>query len=411
MGKRRQGARPAPQLQNNGCDLPRYMMRQRLLIKMGCTALMLLVGLGIILAGFHQIGLINAWQLPLKPIGVFLGGGGLACLIAAWISRKRRKQWILITVLIAVMGINVLAYLGAYTATHVKAPGQFGLGLPRPNNPRRPSDIGLNYVTQRLAINQAGWLESWFIPVQDSSPQGTVLLFPGNGGSKGKQLLAPAQVFHDLGYDTLLVDFQGMGGSSGNTRTIGAQEAKEVALAMRDAQLKQQHPIVLYGVSMGTAAILRAIAQDNIKPDAIILELPFARLLDAVKSRLRVFKIPTFPTAELLVFWGSVQHGFNGFAHNPVTDASQVRCPTLIFHGQQDQWTTMTEINELYRNLRSPKQLVIFPNARHHLLVTVDRERWSRSVEQFLVSSFQKHVSRQDYGLASHNSQPNSVAT
>ncbi|MDM9385184.1 alpha/beta hydrolase [Chlorogloeopsis sp. ULAP01] len=298
--------------------------------------------------------------------------------------RILQKQRIAQAVLVAVVVINAIACIGAYTLTHFSSPGEFSLGIPRPENFTIPTDIGLKYVKQRISINQTEWLETWFVPAKQSSPNGTILLFPGNGSSKGKQLLAPTKVFHALNYDSLLVDFRGVGGSSGNTTTLGIREAKDVALVVNYAErLNLKHPIVLYGVSMGSAAILKALAQEKIEPDAIILELPFARLLNAVKSRLRAVNIPSFLTAELLVFWGSIQQGFNGFAHNPVTYANQVKCPTLVFQGKQDQWTNMTEINELFQNLRATKQLVIFPNAKHQLLVTVNKEYWQQSVEKF----------------------------
>lgn len=296
-------------------------------------------------------------------------------------GRKRLYQFLLVSFLV----LNLLSYIGVYVLTHFSSPGHFSLGLPRPTSSKLPTDIGLEYTTQRIPMNQTEWLETWFIPVQRSQSRGTVLLFPGNAGSKAKQLLAPAQVFHALGYDALLVDFRGVGGSSGDTTTLGAREAEDVALAMRYAQrLSLKRPIVLYGVSMGTAAILKAVAQEKVKPDTIILELPFTRLLDAVRSRVKAIRMPTFPLAELLVFWGSMQHRFNGFTHNPVTYASQVRCPTLLMQGRRDRWTTVAEINQIFQNLHGSKKLIIFPTAGHDLLVTVDRNLWKQSVDQFL---------------------------
>lgn len=284
-----------------------------------------------------------------------------------------------------VLILNLLAYGGAYTLTHFNTPGHWGLGLPRPTNSKLPTDIGLEAVTQRIPVQSTEWLEAWFIPAQQSKSLGTVLLFPGNAGSKSKQLLAPAQVFHQLGYDTLLLDFRGVGGSSGNNNTLGAREAQDVALAIEHAQRSQfKAPYILYGVSMGSAAILRAIAHQQVSPDAVILELPFARLLDSVRSRLRAIHVPTWPMAELLVFWGSIQHRFNGFTHNPVTYANQVNCPTLILHGKLDQWTTEAEIGQIYHNLNGLKQMVIFPNTGHTLLVTTDKAYWQQSVEKFL---------------------------
>ncbi|MEM7725034.1 MAG: alpha/beta hydrolase [Cyanobacteria bacterium P01_A01_bin.45] len=296
-------------------------------------------------------------------------------------SRKRIFQLLLVVFFV----LNILSYVGAYSLTHFSTPNNWVLGLPRPNSSKLPTDIGLRYVTQRIPISPNEWLETWLIPAENSVSNGTVLLFPGNGGSKAKQLLAPTQVFHNLGYDALLVDFRGVGGSSGNTTTLGVREAKDVTLAMKYAQSSNfKHPFVLYGVSMGSVAILKAVAHQKVNPDAVILEAPFARLVNAVKSRIRAVKFPTFPLTELMVFWGGVQHGFNGFAHNPVTYASSVKCPALILHGKLDKWTTVAEIDEIFKNLQDFKKLVIFPDVGHNLLVTVDKKRWKKSVEKFL---------------------------
>ncbi|MEO1373741.1 MAG: alpha/beta fold hydrolase [Cyanobacteria bacterium J06635_10] len=290
--------------------------------------------------------------------------------------KKRVYQFIIIAFII----INLLSYAGAYYLTNFNSSNRQVIS-------KKPSDIGLKYQRKRISINQNEWLDTWFIPSENKS-NGTVLLFPGNNGSKAKQLLAPTKVFHNLGYDTLLVDFRGLGSSSGNSTTIGFRESEDVALTINYAeQSNLKRPYILYGVSMGSAAILKAIAHKQVNPDAVILEAPFARLLNAVKSRVRVTGFPTFPTTELIVFWGSIQHGFNGFAHNPVTYANSVKCPTLLLQGKFDKWTTLTEIDQIFQNLKVSKQLVIFPNAEHNLLVTVDKQLWKQSVEKF----FQKN--------------------
>ena len=288
-------------------------------------------------------------------------------------------------VLIVFCAVNLLGYIGAYYLTHFKTPGQIGWGLSKPISSKLPTDLGLRYQTKRIPIDRSEWLETWSIPAALAPSKGTIVLFHGDKSTKAKQLLPPARVFHDLGYDTVLVDFRGVGGSSGNTTTIGMREARDVAQIASYAQSSQlQRPLVLYGVSMGATAILKAIAQENVNPDAIVLELPFARLLDAVRSRIRATHVPTFPLAEATVFWGGVQHGFNGFAHNPVDFAHQVKCPTLLLHGRLDKWTTVAEIDRIYQNLPGMKQLSIFPNAGHNSLVKSDRNRWKQDMETFL---------------------------
>ena len=295
---------------------------------------------------------------------------------------RKRIYWI---VTIGFLSLNALAYTFAYALTHFRSPEEFRLGLSRPISTRTPIDLGLEYTTQRIPINQTEWLETWFIPVKDAASKGTIILFPGSSGSKARQLLAPAKVFHELGYDTLLVDFRGVGGSSGNTNTIGIREAQDVALSMNYAQKSNlKHPSILYGISMGSAAILKAVADKKVNPDAVILEEPFAKLVNAVGSRVSINHLPPFPLAELIVFWGGIQHGFNGFDHNPVDYASQVKCPTLILQGELDQWTTRVEIDRIIDNLRGYKQLSIFSRTGHNLLVTVDKERWKKDMAKFL---------------------------
>lgn len=369
------------------------------LMKAGWVTLGLLTGLALLVIVLHELQIVNAWQLPLKPVLAFLSCGSMACFITAGMMKRtpvtvssspRPYRWrrrLLYFSIFLLISINVSTYLAAYALTHVRGPGQWGIGLPKPTHIRTPEERGLSYTTHRLPIDSSGWLEVWHIPADEASSKGTVVLFPGNRSTKDRQLIGPAQSFSKLGYDSLLVDYQGAGGSSGYTTTVGMREAKDVVVAV-DAlpSLKLPPPVIVYGVSMGSAAILNAIATQNLQPDAVIIELPFARFIDAVRSRLRHHQIPPFPLAELLVFWGGVQHGVNGFSHNPVEFARAIQCPTLVMQGQQDPWTTVAEVKTLFQQITTPKQLVIAPDGGHHQLIGIDRALWETNLSHFLQS-------------------------
>lgn len=364
--------------------MPRPLsLRSKHLIQVGSLALLLWLLLGGVVLVSIRLGFKPVLQLPLRPFGSFLGFGALACFAGGWLLHRPSKRQLLQVVCILFVGLNVLSYLGAYALTHYQQPGQWSWGRPKPASTRQPTDIGLTYTTHRIPTLPSEWIETWVIPA--AQPQGTVLLFHGNHGTKGNQLLAPAQRFHQLHYNTMLVDFRGAGGSSGSTTSLGFWEAEDVELVIQQAQqLSLTPPLVLYGVSMGSAAVLRAIAHHNVQPDAIILELPFTRLTNAIENRLSAFHLPTFPFTELLVFWGGIQQGFNGFTHNPSTYAQQVTCPSLILQGQQDRWITLSELKVFQQQFRGPTQQVLFPTAGHQLLITVDSERWQHKISQFL---------------------------
>ncbi|NEQ54369.1 MAG: alpha/beta hydrolase [Leptolyngbya sp. SIO3F4] len=374
---------------------------RRFLFNVGWLTLFAPAGLTLVLVALHLSGAINAWIFPFIPVAVFCLFGGSSCLIVAQLVERpavqgisvrravyrRRLCWALATLIVC---LNSPAYLLAYHMTHVRDPGQVGLGVPRPSHTQKPSDRGLSYATRTIPISQSKWLEAWEINVQASNPRGTVILFHGNLGTKSSQLIPPAQSFIDQGFNTLLIDFQGGGGSSGDTVTLGINEAKDVVAAFNYqkeqniANGQVESPIILYGVSMGTAAILRAISTHIITPDAIILELPFVRLVDAIKSRLSHHKIPTDPTALLMIFWASIQHGVNGFGHNPIGYAKAVDCPTLVIHGAQDKWTSVSDIEALVQTIPDSKQLVVSLDAGHHQLIGMDRQLWDLSISNFL---------------------------
>jgi len=197
--------------------------------------------------------------------------------------------------------------------------------------------------------------------------------------------LSAARAFHDLGYATLLVDFYGSGGSSGSGTTIGVKEAGDVA-ATAD-YVRRTWPsrrVVLYGISMGGAAVLRAIAVNRVKPDAVIIEAIFDRLLNAGKNRFRSMGLPGSPFAEMLLFWGSLQHGFNFFSHNPIDYARSVDCPTLVLHGEKDERATLGQARGIALAMGAEARFVGYADVAHGPIVDARGGDWKRDVQTFL---------------------------
>lgn len=281
--------------------------------------------------------------------------------------------------------LNGTGFLAAYFLTHYQSGSSFGVS--RSQNYNDPQDFGLTYQTHQIPLADGSWLHSWLIPA-DGEGKGIVLLFHGKDSNKSS-LMHPAKILNQLGYHTLLVDFRGAGRSSGNKTTIGIEEGKDVAAAvdyLSQLPAYSTYSPILYGISMGSAAILEAIANHNIEPRAIILELPFATLLSAVKARLTNSSLPASPMAELIVFWGGVQHGFNGFAHQPIEDAQFVTCPTLILAGESDSTVTVTEVESLRDSLQGQHRLTVFPNAGHNILAQFAPKLWQEETSGFLSS-------------------------
>jgi hypothetical protein len=259
-----------------------------------------------------------------------------------------------------------------------------GVTVPRPEVTRTPRDIGLPSETVRFPADDGVTLEAWlFAP---PAPKGTVLLFHGYSACRSA-LLAEGKAVVDRGYAALLVDFRGGGGSDGSVTTLGYQEARDVAAAAAFARARGlPGPLVLYGQSMGGAAVLRAVAVHGVEPDAVVVEAVFGRMLGTVRNRFARMGAPAFPGAELLVFWGGVRTGFNPFGHNPEEYARACRCPALVLHGGADPNARPEEGRAIYENLPGRKEFVLFEGVGHTSLYAAAPDLWAGRVGGFLAS-------------------------
>ncbi len=257
-----------------------------------------------------------------------------------------------------------------------------GITIERPQNGRTPSDLGMPFETHRVASSGKNELEVWHSPHAEA--RAVVALFHGYHCSKSK-LLAEAQAFYDLGCSVLLVDFRGSGGSTGSKTTLGVHEADDVvAVCGLAKQLTADQPLILFGESMGSASILRAIALGGVEPAGAIVECPFNRLTTSIERRFTAMGLPSFPFAPLLLFWGSVQHGMNGFAHNPVEYAAHVTCPVLHLHGEDDKRVSVTDATEIFDSLAGEKRFELFEGVGHESYCRAQPDLWRRHVAQFL---------------------------
>lgn len=315
------------------------------------------------------------------------------------------RRLILGVVFLGLLACNGIAWMQAHAMTHFAPDGTrtppiealslpekvwavlTGVRIPRPINTHTPFDMGLSYEVRTISFQSGGTLEAWYTP--GAQAKDMILMFPAYAESK-ESLLAEAVAFYEMGYSTLMVDFRGAGGSSGDDTTLGIREAQDVVRTVEYArQAWPNRPIILYGVSMGSAAILRAVAVEGVMPDAIIVEGPFNRLLDTVRNRFGSMGLPQFPGAELVVFWGGAQQGFNGFAHNPVEYARSIKRLTLVMHGERDPRVTVEQAREIYEQLGARKEFVSFLGAGHESLLANAPQVWKETVSRFLSENMQ----------------------
>jgi uncharacterized protein len=311
---------------------------------------------------------------------------------------KKLLAFLLRTTLLLFVLANIVLAFHAYKFTHYYNVGEivtkadadktgwdktkeilFGLNFTKQPNGPKPA-----LASEVVLINtEKDSLKAWYTALPQGTAKGTVLLFHGHGSQKGA-LNDEAAVFQQLGYHTLQLDFRAHGSSGGNTTTIGFYEAEDVKLAWEYIAAKGEKNILLYGASMGAATVSKAIADYNLSPSKIILEMPFASLNQAAAGRIKMMGLPPQPMASLLTFWGGTLHGFWAFGLKPAAYVKSIKCPVLLQWGLHDNRVMQEETDEIFKNISSPKKLVVYKNSGHESFCDKEHDKWVSEVSRFL---------------------------
>lgn len=310
---------------------------------------------------------------------------------------KKLLKYLLRIVLVLFILINSITAFHAYKFTHFYDPAEITV---KPKDQKSGWDItkeilfGINAVKRKNSIPDTSFqtvylttsgqlkIEAWLIQTTGAA-KGTVILFHGHGSTKSA-ILTEAASFRKMGYHTFLVDFRAHGGSAGNTCTIGYYEGEEVKLAYDYTKSHGENNIVLWGISMGAAAITRAIAEYDLKPSKVILEMTFGSIQEAAGGRIKMMGLPAQPLSTLITFWGGSEHGFWAFNMKPATYAKQLHMPTLLQWGSKDPRVSRKETDLIYQNLPGEKTLVVYDNSAHESLCKKEHEKWLSSIQTFL---------------------------
>lgn len=295
--------------------------------------------------------------------------------------------------------VNVVAAFHAYKFTHFYDSNKV--------HTRRPEDMsawektkviltGVDYVKrpitevpsqpfENVAIKTSDGisLAGWYVPAKDAL--GTVIMFHGHGSTRSG-MVSEVNAFNNLGYNVFAIDFRAHGESEGNVCTIGYYETADVKAAYDYVTTKGEQNIVLWGISMGAAAVTKTIADHpDVNPSKIILEMPFGTLQDAVEARLRMMNLPQQPLAALLTFWGGLEQSFWAFSHQPKEYAEALRVPVLLQWGKNDSRVSEDETFAVYESISTKeKRLVVYENSGHESLLKKEPAKWLTAVGAFV---------------------------
>lgn len=226
-----------------------------------------------------------------------------------------------------------------------------------------PSQVGLPYEDIQLATSDGLSLHGWFIPA--SQPRGTVLFLHGNAGNISHRLDS-LQMFHRLGYNTLIFSYRGYANNEGSPSELGTYRDAEAAWRYLTEQRRiPSCRIVLFGESLGGAVAAQLAARQQ--PAALVIASSFTSLPDLAQNF-----YPYLPVQWLA-----------SIRYNTRENLRAVTAPVLIAHSPQDEIIPFEHGQALYAMANPPKRFLELDGGHNDGFIFM-REAWVRALEVFL---------------------------
>ena len=210
--------------------------------------------------------------------------------------------------------------------------------LPRLPLTVTPAARHLPFETVHFQATDGVPLEGWTISTEPAAPW--ILLCHGLGSNRS-DLVEIAAGLHAAGFNLLLIDFRGHGGSSGRSTSFGWQERHDLEGAL--AFLGQQsdlpvRPIGVYGISMGAAVALLVAAEDE-RIGAVAADSTYTNLEASLSRHLRLLYpwLPPIPFRWFMLLTYRFRFGVWPRRISPETAVDELAArPVLFIHGSAD---------------------------------------------------------------------------
>ena len=291
-------------------------------------------------------------------------------------SRLRRVRWIAFSITMMFLGLGLGSWLiaGALVASANQVVGAVPAEFP--------------FVVTTIPSESGSQIATWYTNSPDSVA--TIVLVHGIHGNR-KKLLKRAKLLINEGYAVVLIDLQAHGESPGRQITLGHLERHDVQAAVEFARKQNpSHRVGVIGISLGGAS---AVLGSPMQADAMVLESVFPTIEEAVNDRVQVRLGPLCHLiSPMLLCQIPPRLGISASCLRPIDRIADLDCPVLIVSGDRDRMTTIDETRRLFDAADEPKQLVIFPGARHQDLLEQNPPLYEEEVLSFLDRYLQSEV-------------------
>ncbi|MDF7823664.1 alpha/beta hydrolase [Pontiellaceae bacterium B12227] len=231
----------------------------------------------------------------------------------------------------------------------------------------RPQNPGYTHLPNEVRIPTSDGETLNAVYLNNPEAEYTLLFSHGNGEDLSV-VLPFVEQFRDRGCSVFMYDYRGYGTSDGapSYRKV-KDDAEAVYRWLTEEQGVAPEKIIAQGRSLGGALATRIAAHHPV--GGLILECSFASAL-RVKTGISLLPWDKFNSEKLM---------------------TQVNCPVLVIHGENDHVVPFSHGKKLYAAAPDPKRFLWIEDARHMDYAYVAEERYFDIISDFIgdISSYQ----------------------
>ncbi|MGN1164676.1 MAG: alpha/beta hydrolase [Candidatus Ornithospirochaeta sp.] len=215
----------------------------------------------------------------------------------------------------------------------------------------------------------------------------TAILMHGYRGNAYRDFCGGCTIPMEEGWNVLLPDQRGHGGSEGHTISFGVNEKYDLCDWVEYVEKRTGGRIYLFGISMGGATVLMASSLlDNRRIKGIVADCPYSSPIGIIEKVCRDRRLPPSLSVPLIRLSARIWGRFSLKCQSAAEAVSHTDVPILIIHGLDDRFVPAYMSEEVEKANERVVRRETFDDAGHGLSYMVDTPRYKEVVLSFFRS-------------------------